>query len=104
MSSLGSCVVSDAPLGPKELMKHIREKREKELQLKLKKEKDKERLIAVLAKNKQRMVAEKEELRTAAAEKKQRIAAEKVDSKERYGKLLSELETQMKDEKTYLNH
>lgn len=31
MSSLGSCVVSDAPLGPKELMKHIREKREKEL-------------------------------------------------------------------------
>ena len=31
MSYLGSCVVSDAPLGPKELMKHIREKREKEL-------------------------------------------------------------------------
>ena len=31
MSSLGSCVVSDAPLGPKELMKHIRETREKEL-------------------------------------------------------------------------
>jgi len=34
--------------------------------------------------------------RTAAAKKKQRIAAEKVESKERYGKLLSELETQMK--------
>ena len=77
-------------------IKDKREKREKELQLKLKKEKDKERLIAVLAKNKQRMVAEKEELRTAAAKKKQRIAAEKVESKERYGKLLSELETQMK--------